>query len=326
MLKLFRAFGRWMRTRYGNKPKSVQVGTPPYRATEQKVQYPTHFAMLVWRMVMEGADKTANFSFRHWKAIILLSLLIVATLSWRRWHGSVVATVDIWSIEQQKKAASAQAEKAKLDEAQAKAAASAQAEKAKLDEANAQAAASAQAEKAKLDEARAKAAASASASAQAEKAKLDEARTQDGEKMKPRAYYVNERYWVCIHKVVKCAFNGRGDQYDSNNVVNCVPSYSTTGGGFDSPHCPEGDAIQTTMVLKMQNGPEKIIVPNDVYGKHEKDSWVFLMCNQLRCDSEIVDPPPEPHASPAPSASSPPAPQPSAASASTPDPSRVVQR
>ena len=316
MGKRYWAFKAWMRMRYDDKPIKVKVGDSPYREAEHDVSNPVHFAVLVWRMAMEGADKTANSMFKHWKAIFILGLIIVATLGWCRWSKPVIATIDIWSLEQQKKQIQL-----------AKEVSSAQAEKAKSDEANAATAASAQSEKSKLDEARAKAAASTSAStsasAQAEKAKLDAARTQDGEKNKPRAFYVSERYWACVHKVVKCSFNGQGNQYDSNNVVKCDPSYTTTGGGFGTPHCPEGDAIQTTMVLKMQNGPEKIIVPNDVYDKHEKDVWVFLMCNQQICDLEIVDPPPP--ETPAPAISSPSAPQPSAALVPTTD-SRAAQR
>ncbi|MHB8830566.1 MAG: hypothetical protein ACYC44_00365 [Patescibacteria group bacterium] len=292
----FRAFGRWLKARYGDKPTKVQVGSPPYRGTEQEIPSSTHLAVLVWRMTMEGTHKTANSFFHYWKTIIFLALLVGLVMCYR----PIAASIKIWAYRQEQKAALAAME-----------AASAQAEKAKLDEARAQAAASAsasaQAEKAKFAEA-----AKVAASAQAEKAKPADAQGDGGVKQ-PRAFYVSERYWVCIHKVVNCLFNNQGNQYDPNNVVKCDPAYSTTGGGFGSPHCPEGDSIQTTLVLNMDNKPVKIIVPNDVYGKHDPGTWVFLMCDQQKCCSdqdkcvkEVVDPPTSaPPASAVPSASSP---------------------
>ena len=310
---------RWLTKRYGNKPSVIQGGSPPYRSTRQEIPRPTHFAVLIWRMVMEGADNTANSFFRHWKTIIFLSLLIGLVLCYK----PIAASIRIWGYRQEQKAAlaameaaSAQAEKAKLDEVQAKAAASAQAEKAKLDEAKAQAAASAsaQAEKAKFAEA-----VKAAASAQTDKAKVADAQGS-GEIMKPRAFYVSERYWVCVHKVVNCTFNNQGDQYDPHNVVRCNPAYSTSGAGFGAIRCPEGDLVQSTFVLKMKNGPEKLPVTVEDYAKYEIGSWVFLMCHQDdKCETKIVDPPPPaPPTSAAPAVSSTPPPQPSAA-APTPD-------
>jgi len=293
MLRRFKAIGHWLKARYGDKPTKVQVGSPPYRGTEQEVPSSTHFAMLVWRMIMEGADKTANSFFHHWKTIIFLALLIGTVLCYR----PIAASIKIWGYRQEQKAALAAME-----------AASAQAEKAKLDEAQAKTAASAQAEKAKLDEAKAKAA--ASTSAQAEKDRPVDAQGDGGAKQ-PRAFYVSERYWVCVHKVVNCLFNNQGNQYDPNNVVKCDPAYSTTGGGFGAPHCPEGDFVQTTLVLKMPKGPEKHLVPNDVYAKHDPGTWAFLMCDLSNCDPDVVEPPLPASASAASSVSSSP-PQPSA--------------
>lgn len=267
MLKAFRSFNRWLKTRYGDTPTIVKGGAPPYRETQQEVSHPTHIVKLIWRMVMEGADNTANSFFKHWKAIFVLVLLVVTALGVNRWYRSIVATVDIWSIEQQKELASAQAEQAKAE-----------------------------------------------ASAKAEQAKLQEKKKQELEAKKPRAFYISERYWACVHKVVNCEVDQKGDRNDPTKAVKCDPAYTSSGAGFGTPHCSEGDLVQTTFVLKMNNGPGKLSVPVEDYSKHEIGSWVFLMCNQDGCEPKIVDPPPPaPPTSAAPAASSTPPPQPSAA-------------
>jgi len=235
-------------------------------------------------MIMEGADKTAGSFFRHWKAIFILVLLIGSVLAWKRWSAAMISTVDIWSIEQQKKA-----------DMLAKAAESARAEDARK-----------------------------TAAAKAEADKLEEKQKQEREAKKPKAFYISERYWVCLHKVVSCEVDPKGNRNDPSKALKCDAVYSVAGSGFGKPQCSEGDFMQATFALKTKNGTEKLDVPMEAYSKHEAGSWIFLMCNETGCDSKIIDPPPpEPSTSAVPAVSSPPVPQPSAVTAPTLDPRGV---
>jgi len=144
--------------------------------------------------------------------------------------------------------------------------------------------------------------------------------------MKATLFIVSERYWACIHKVVDCGFYPKDDPYDPSKVVQCKPSFTTTGAGFDEPHCPEGDMIQRYFVLQTEGrSSEKLLVTNFAYDNHNVGSLIMRKCNVSECDdsdtSEALRPVRADHVIPA--ADAPPPPPPSASSVSASDPRGV---